>query len=142
MREQLVLEVKKENRRLTLRQLVTQFFDQGLPTVKPIWLCSPEAVASIFPLQPDLFDVVIFDEASQCPVETGLLCMARGRQVLIAGDDQQMPPSAFFRAAQWGDDDDDGEENGALLDSRSVLDVARNGRSKALVKTLEESGAR
>ena len=37
--------------------------------LKPIWLMSPLSVSDTLPLDAHSFDVVIFDEASQIPVE-------------------------------------------------------------------------
>ena len=55
----------------------------------PVWMASPETVAQIFPRVP-VFDVVIFDEASQCRLEEALGCAStRGKRVVIAGDPQQ-----------------------------------------------------
>ena len=119
----LLSEARKRRRRLTLRQLAERFFDDSLAALRPVWLCSPDSVASLFPLQRDLFDLVIFDEASQCPVESVLPAFVRARRVLIAGDEQQMPPSRFF-AASHGVDDEDGDES-ALLRTESLLGLAR-----------------
>ena len=113
-------EARKRRRRLTLRQLIDKYWDLGLAQVRPVWLCSPDSVASMFPLQRGLFDLVVFDEASQCPVESALPVILRGGRVLVAGDDQQMPPSAFFRAANDVEDDDS-----TLLASQSLLELAR-----------------
>jgi len=43
-----------------------------------------------------LFDLVIFDEASQIRVLDGLLSMSFGKQVIIVGDKNQLPPTDFF----------------------------------------------
>ncbi|MEO1367390.1 MAG: DEAD/DEAH box helicase, partial [Acidobacteriota bacterium] len=64
----------------------------------PVWMCSPETVAQIFPLDP-IFDVVIFDEASQCRLEEALPVLVRAHRVVIAGDPEQLPPSRFFEAS-------------------------------------------
>lgn len=42
------------------------------------------------------FDLVIFDEASQCYVERALPVMLRGNQCAIAGDDKQLPPFDLY----------------------------------------------
>jgi hypothetical protein len=39
-----------------------------------------------------VFDVVLFDEASQLPTLEALGCLGRARQCIIVGDDQQLPP--------------------------------------------------
>ncbi len=115
-------EVSKRRNRATLRQLVERFWDHGLDRVRPAWFCSPDSVAALFPLQRDLFDLIIFDEASQCPVEAAVPALVRARRAIIAGDDQQMPPSHFFRAN--GDEEDDDDES-TVLASRSLLALAR-----------------
>ncbi|APR80320.1 DNA helicase [Minicystis rosea] len=120
----LAAEVAKKRNRATLRQLVDRHWGSGLALSRPVWFCSPEAVSAIFPLSADLFDIVIADEASQCPVEAALPALARGRRTIIAGDDQQMPPTHFFRAAVADAlDDDDDEES--VLASSSILGLAR-----------------
>ncbi|GMV38630.1 MAG: hypothetical protein AMXMBFR64_03460 [Myxococcales bacterium] len=113
-------EARRQRRRLTLRQLVSRGFTTTMAVVRPLWLCSPETVSALFPLEPGLFDLVIFDEASQCPVEAGLPVLVRGARALVAGDEQQMPPSHFFEAA-----DQDPDEDEALLASESMLSLGR-----------------
>ncbi|MCK0553274.1 hypothetical protein KFO32_09405 [Pantoea ananatis] len=53
---------------------------------------SPLSVAQFLPSDQALFDLVIFDEASQISPWDAIGAMARGRQVVIAGDPRQMPP--------------------------------------------------
>jgi very-short-patch-repair endonuclease len=53
-----------------------------------------------------LFDVVIFDEASQVTPADAVPSLIRATQVVVAGDTKQLPPSDFFRSL-GGDDDDD-----------------------------------
>ncbi|HRE91612.1 MAG TPA: AAA domain-containing protein, partial [Myxococcota bacterium] len=120
--QRLLADVQKKRYRPTLRQLYERH-GPALALARPIWFCSPEAVAALFPLVSSLFDLVIFDEASQCPVEAAIPALVRGRVAMIAGDDQQMPPSHFF-AASLDDGDDEGEE-GALLAAQSILNLAR-----------------
>ena len=122
--QQLLTQARKQRYRLTLRQMVDQFWESALRLVRPIWLCSPDSVASLFPLHMGLFDVVIFDEASQCPVESAIGALVRGKQVVIAGDDQQMPPSHFFSASTQDVEEDEVAEE-SLLASDSLIEAAR-----------------
>jgi len=64
----------------------------------PVWMASPETVAQIFPRTP-IFDVLIFDEASQCRLEEALPVLTRANRVVIAGDPKQLPPTRFFETA-------------------------------------------
>jgi len=65
---------------------------------KPIWLSNPAQIAKCFPMQEGLFDVAIFDEASQIPLQNALGTIQRSKRVLVAGDQQQMGPSSYFKS--------------------------------------------
>lgn len=121
--QKLAADARKRRYRATLRQVIERHWRRGLAVARPVWLCSPESVAALFPLEPGLFDLVIFDEASQCPVESAVPALVRTTRAVIAGDDQQMPPSHFFRTAV--DDDLEDDDEVALLASQSILDLAR-----------------
>lgn len=90
--------------------------------LKPVWMASPETVAQVFPLKP-LFDVVIFDEASQCRLEHGLPVVARGQRVVIAGDTRQLPPTRFFESGASNRDIDDGEDNLFVQQQTEIEDM-------------------
>jgi hypothetical protein len=82
----------------------------------PVWMASPETVAQIFPRKP-LFDIVIFDEASQCRLEEALPVLTRAARVVIAGDPKQLPPSRFFESAVTTSDEDEPESDQDLFES-------------------------
>ncbi|UGB33111.1 AAA domain-containing protein [Metabacillus sp. B2-18] len=106
-----------------VRKLVREFSLNGLLDVMPIWLTSPETVSAIFPLQKELFDIVIFDEASQCTVENGLPAAFRAEKLVVAGDEKQLPPSNLFRGV-ISDDEDDAEVDD-FKESESLLNLAK-----------------
>ncbi|HEY8666088.1 MAG TPA: AAA domain-containing protein, partial [Tepidisphaeraceae bacterium] len=83
--------------------------------LRPVWMASPETVAQIFPRQA-IFDVVIFDEASQCRLEEALPVLARARRVVIAGDPKQLPPTRFFESAVASSDDEEIETDEQLFE--------------------------
>ena len=91
--------------------------------IAPCWLATPEAVSSIFPLRRDLFDFVIFDEASQSEVQTSITALYRGKNIVILGDEKQLPPSQWF-VAREDDDEDDEQYTDRLLLSDSLLTLA------------------
>ncbi len=97
-------------RALRLRQVIHHGTDDPntpdpLFNLKPIWMASPETVAQVFP-RTQMFDVVIFDEASQCRLEETLPVLTRAKRVVIAGDPKQLPPTRFFETALTQSDDD------------------------------------
>src|SRR5262249_50965948 len=86
----------------SLRELLTAAPGRVLRDLKPIWMMSPLSVADVLPFVDDLFDAVIFDEASQVPVEDAVPSLYRARQTIIVGDEMQLPPTSFFAASRDG----------------------------------------
>ena len=101
MRQRLLVRGK---RALKLRQMVKAGAEteggDSLFDLCPVWMASADTVAQIFPREP-LFDVVIFDEASQCRLEEALPVLLRGNRVVIVGDPRQLPPSLDFLNLLW-----------------------------------------
>jgi superfamily I DNA and/or RNA helicase/very-short-patch-repair endonuclease len=125
-------QVGKKKQVWSLRRLVNEFAGNGLVDIMPVWLASPEIVSSIFPLQEGLFDLVIFDEASQCTVESGIPAVYRAKQVIIAGDEKQLPPSNLFQSSFVNDDED--EEEYDTDESTSLLNLAKRRFSEKLLQ--------
>ena len=57
---------------------------------RPLWLASVLGTPKRIPLHAGLFDLVIFDEASQCDIASALPLLARARRAVIVGDDRQL----------------------------------------------------
>jgi len=109
-----------------MREAVAAGLDEGLLQLRPCWLTNPETAAQIFPLAKQLFDVVIFDEASQCPLEQALPIIHRGQRLVVCGDEKQLPPTGFFMAHLQEDDADDlalqAEENVPTQERENTID--------------------
>jgi hypothetical protein len=108
-------QVNKKKKLWPLRKLISTYH-QELFQLIPCWLASPESVSALFPMEP-LFDIVIFDEASQCFAERGIPAMYRGKQMMIAGDGQQLRPSELYQI-RWANDESESpdEEVESLLE--------------------------
>lgn len=65
----------------------------------PIWITTAQS-ASAIPLEPELFDIVIIDEASQCTLTNLLPLIYRGRTLAVIGDDNQLPAIPTIREAE------------------------------------------
>ena len=102
-----------------VRKLMVFLADEIFKLV-PCWLASPESVSAMFPLHKGLFDLVIFDEASQCFAENGLPAMVRGKQVVVTGDSQQLRPSDLYRIRLTEQED----ETPIALEVESLLELA------------------
>ncbi len=111
--------VMRGERAMRLRQVVAIGADteggDPLFDLRPVWLASPETVAQLFP-RTGMFDVVIFDEASQCRLEEALPVLTRAQRVVIAGDPQQLPPTRFFESAIVASEDDEVDTDQQLFE--------------------------
>ena len=92
----------------------------------PCWLLSPENVSNILPLEKDLFDIVLFDEASQVFIENTLPSIYRGNRIVVAGDAKQLRPTTTFMKRYMGANVDDNLDYStqAALEVESLLDLA------------------
>jgi very-short-patch-repair endonuclease len=100
-----------------IRKLAAEMGD-AFTRLAPCMLMSPLSIAQYLPPDQALFDLVIFDEASQITPWDAIGAMARGKQVVIAGDPRQMPPSNdFARGSGTATTDDD-----TAQDMESILD--------------------
>lgn len=94
----LVKEFRKTRSHPTLRELQQSDAAIWIQLLKPIWLSNPAEIANCFPMEENLFDVVIFDEASQIPIQNSLGSIHRAKQIIVAGDENQMGPSSYFKS--------------------------------------------
>ena len=79
--------------------------------------------AQTLPPRP-LFDLVIFDEASQVLPCDAISALMRAKRAMVAGDSRQLPPTTFFDGSGNDDEDDeDDEDEGSLAVFESILDV-------------------
>jgi hypothetical protein len=115
-------ELAKQKRGLGVRNLLSTYGELIVATM-PCVLVSPESVARFFPATAGLFDLVVFDEASQIRVADAIGAMGRARSVVVVGDSKQMPPTSFAEPSAGVDDDDDAEDTDLLAveDEESIL---------------------
>ncbi|MDR3074965.1 MAG: HRDC domain-containing protein [Candidatus Methanoplasma sp.] len=123
-----IVRIIENKRKWSLNKFINRYSYELFKGVK-IWLLTPEVVSEIMPLEMGLFDLVIFDEASQMYVEKGIPSIYRAKKVVIAGDHKQLRPSNLGSGRiEYGNDDDyDTEEDevSAVLEEESLLDLAR-----------------
>ncbi|MCX6727065.1 MAG: AAA domain-containing protein [Candidatus Shapirobacteria bacterium] len=116
----------------SLRKIIEKDFDL-FTSLFPIILTNPSAANAILPLKQGLFNVIIFDEASQLRISDTFACLIRGQFKIIAGDEHQMPPSNYFLSSStntFEEAHDEFEEydneQDELADSESLLQYASN----------------
>ena len=111
----LINEHNKERRQKPIRELLNNIFELALD-IKPVFLMSPLSVSTYLSSDINIFDTVIFDEASQIYASDAFGAIYRARQVIVIGDSKQMPPSNFFDSSSYFEDEDDVKQ--------SILDLA------------------
>ncbi|MBQ3015947.1 MAG: DUF4011 domain-containing protein [Clostridia bacterium] len=103
-----------------------EVYGEFILTLFPCWLLSPENVSNLLPLTKNLFDLVIFDEASQVFIESTIPSIYRGKNIVVAGDAKQLRPSTTFMKRYLGGDPENQEDYSvqAALEVESLLDLA------------------
>ena len=121
-----ILRALDSKRKWSVNKFVRKFDFELFKGVK-IWLLTPEVVSEIVPLEKGLFDLVVFDEASQMYVEKGIPSILRAKKVVIAGDNKQLRPASVGTGRIDFDQDEmpEDEEIPAALEEESLLDLAR-----------------
>lgn len=87
-----------------LREFLDRGADIGLMSLRPVWLVNPDVASRLLPLKKAVFDAVIYDEASQMPIEYALPTLFRARKAVVSGDEKQMPPTSFFSSRVENDE--------------------------------------
>jgi superfamily I DNA and/or RNA helicase len=116
---ELTHQVTKRRSIWPIRKLVANY-EQEVFDLLPCWMASPDSVSAMFPMEV-LFDLVIFDEASQCFAEQGVPAMYRGRQVVVAGDSRQLSPFDLYKV-RWEEPNE--ESSNIALEVDSLLDLS------------------
>lgn len=112
--------ISSNGRGISIRGLFEQI-PHILPGLCPCMLMSPISAAQYLKAENDLFDIVVFDEASQLPTCKAVGVLARGKNAVIVGDPNQMPPTSFFAGNSVDEDNLDIEDLDSILDDCLAL---------------------
>ncbi len=116
----LTYELGKKRKVKSVRKLLEEY-EHILFDIAPCWLASPEMISNIFPLEQNMFDLVIVDEASQLAAERALPFLYRGTRIIIAGDEHQLKPHDLFQIKEEENDDEEDD----TIDIESLLLLAK-----------------
>ena len=108
-------EMAKQRAHKPVRRLAEEM-GSDFSALAPCMLMSPLSIAQYLPPDQELFDIVIFDEASQITPWDAVGSIGRGKQLVLAGDQKQMPPTNFFSRGSATVEED------AMVDLESILD--------------------
>ncbi len=118
-------QISKKQKLWPIRKTM-EIYSDFILALFPCWLLSPENVSTFLPLTKNLFDIVIFDEASQVFIESTIPTIYRGKNIVVAGDAKQLRPSTTFMKRYMGGDPEGHEDYSvqAALEVESLLDLA------------------
>ena len=94
-----------------------------MQTLAPCMLMSPNTVSQYLRPESGLYDLVIFDEASQIPTAEAICSIARGKSAIIVGDPKQLPPTAFFNTNYVDEDNLENEDMESILDDCLTINM-------------------
>jgi hypothetical protein len=109
----------RAKRRRLLRDLVADAFLDVLP----LWLGTLREIDDTLPAEPAMFDVVIFDEASQIDQLRAAPALCRARRAVVVGDPRQLRHVSFVSDAAG---EDAAAAEGITGETARQLDVRRN----------------
>lgn len=116
--------IGKKSKHPTLRSFVNEYQDLLLDNF-PIWIMTPESVSDVLPLRKNMFDLVIFDEASQLYLWAALPSVYRAAKIAVAGDDKQLKPENLFSTKLDDEESENIEDVNLYSGDKSLLDQAK-----------------
>lgn len=114
--------IRSGGRGIAIRKLIEQT-PTLMPRLSPCMLMSPISAAQYLDPKRSLFDLVIFDEASQMPTCEAVGVLARAKEAVIVGDPHQMPPTSFFTADMTDDEHPELDDLESILDDCLALSI-------------------
>ena len=121
-------EITKKRAHIPFRQLMKRA-GRALRDIKPCYMLSPISLSQIVSPEPEIFDVLIIDEASQMKIEDAIGSILRAKQIIIVGDPMQLPPSNYFNSSA-----EFNTEDGLVDDDESILDLALSKFSSRMLR--------
>ncbi len=113
---------KSNLRGMGLRKLFEEI-PELIKVVAPCMLMSPMTVSQYLQPENGLFDLVIFDEASQIPTAEAICSLARGKAAIVVGDPRQLPPTTFFSSHYVDEDNLENEDMESMLDDCLAINM-------------------
>lgn len=114
--------VKSNMRGMTVKEFIAEI-PELFARLAPCVLMSPITVAQYLKAEPDLFDLVVFDEASQLPTSEAIGALARAKNAVVVGDPKQLPPTSFFSSGYVDEENLDTEDLESILDDCLALSM-------------------
>ena len=113
---------KSNLRGMGIRKLFEEI-PELMKVISPCMLMSPMTVSQYLQPENGLFDLVIFDEASQIPTSEAICSLARGKAAIVVGDPKQLPPTNFFNSHYVDEENLENEDLESMLDDCLAINM-------------------
>ncbi len=114
-----------KNRKNITKNIKTFIYDNwnNLETLFPVVLATPENVSNHIPLEHEMFDTLIIDEASQMFLERAFPAIFRSKQIIVIGDKNQLRPLKIGERANTNIAKNHIFKFQELVENESILDL-------------------
>lgn len=109
--------------RVKRRQILRDLSGSDFLDVLPLWIGTLQEIDDTLPVAPGMFDVVIFDEASQIDQMRAAPALARAQRSMVVGDPRQLRHVSFVSDEAM---ENAASDHGLAGDLARLLDVRRN----------------
>ena len=109
--------------RVKRRQILRELSGSDFLDVLPLWIGTLQEIDNTLPVASGMFDVVIFDEASQIDQMRAAPALARARRAIVVGDPRQLRHVSFVSDQAM---EESASRNNLPAGSTRILDVRRN----------------
>ena len=116
---ELIRVIKAKGKGLTMRKIFENYMPM-ITELTPCLMMSPESVATFCKME-EIFDLCIYDEASQLTTARAAGSLARAKNAIVCGDSKQMPPSRYFMSDNYEEENWQNEDLESLLDDFTTL---------------------
>ncbi|MFI3252651.1 MAG: DUF4011 domain-containing protein [bacterium] len=125
-------ELQKKRNHMAVRKLISRS-SESILKIKPVFMMSPLSIAQYLAPNEVVFDLVVFDEASQVKPVEAFGALLRAKQIVVVGDSKQLPPTSFFdRLTNKFDEVNDEDYDVSSMESILSLLLAKNVRERTL----------
>lgn len=125
-------ELQKKRNHMPVRKLISRS-SNSIVKIKPVFMMSPLSIAQYLAPNEVMFDIVIFDEASQVKPVEAFGALLRAKQIVVVGDSKQLPPTSFFdRVTNKFDEVSDEDYEISSMESILSLLLAKNVKERTL----------
>ncbi len=108
--------IRRESKQTSIHKIFKESAT-ALQQIFPCMMMGPESVAEYVAESSTVYDIVIFDEASQMPSYKAMIPISKGKKCVFIGDEKQLTPTTFFKKNILNEDGTETPQEAILEDA-------------------------